>query len=190
MLTLSSSREAFIAANQMPALASLLGCALMREERKIAVAVLHLLCPLIAGPNRGTFYQMQWNCILYWEPMWSTCFALHSSKDYEQLYKQLQKRTNLQIHNFFYQDSSSIIYFQLSHANHTEIVQSTPYKNKMTVLHKPFVVISKTGFKCYLAASSLPSYNVNKESNFSLSEKKIYRISRLIFYYIYSRVSI
>lgn len=61
MLALASSREAFIVANQMPALASLLGCALMRDERRIAVAVLHLLNPLIAGPSRGKAIDIQWN---------------------------------------------------------------------------------------------------------------------------------
>jgi hypothetical protein len=53
MLSLSTSREALIVCNQMASILSLLSCALMRDEKKIAVSCFYLLNVVISGPNRS-----------------------------------------------------------------------------------------------------------------------------------------
>jgi hypothetical protein len=81
MLTLTSSREALIVGNQMPAVSSLLSCALMRDERKTAVSCLHLLNQLLAGTSRGKIDAIQWRSIRCWPPMPSIYSAPHFSND-------------------------------------------------------------------------------------------------------------
>jgi hypothetical protein len=61
MLSLSTSRELLLMSNQLIAISSLLSCALMREERKLATCCLSILNLILVGPNRSTSLSTQSN---------------------------------------------------------------------------------------------------------------------------------
>ena len=54
MLSLGASRELLLIPNQLTPISSLLSCALMREDKKLAISCLYLLNLTLMSPNRST----------------------------------------------------------------------------------------------------------------------------------------